>query len=207
MKPFQCEICNKSFNEKGNLKIHIRIHTGEKPYKCSYEGCGKEFKAFGHLSDHLKRHINFKPHRCDNCGACFGRKNTLKTHMLTHSGEKPHPCTFQGCDKRFSEKGNMRTHLKTHIKRQRDIKNSQEIVRCGEDSFIGNKSMGEDREYLPNLLANHVSYKYESDTKAKQFSFCTIRDPLVTVQSCENKKNENGMIIFYLDINKTLLNM
>jgi len=35
---------------------------------------------------------------------------------MTHTGEKPHKCTFPGCNKRFSEKGNMKTHLKTHVK-------------------------------------------------------------------------------------------
>jgi uncharacterized Zn-finger protein len=35
---------------------------------------------------------------------------------MTHTGEKPHKCTYPGCNKRFSEKGNMKTHFKTHVK-------------------------------------------------------------------------------------------
>lgn len=93
----------------------MRIHTGEKPYKCTFEGCQKEFKAYGHLSDHLKRHLNIRPFVCDVCNSAFSRNNTLKTHMMTHSGEKPFECPFPGCDKRFSERGNMKTHLKIHV--------------------------------------------------------------------------------------------
>jgi uncharacterized Zn-finger protein len=38
----------------------LRIHTGEKPYKCHIGNCDKAFKAQGHLTDHIKKHLNIK---------------------------------------------------------------------------------------------------------------------------------------------------
>ncbi len=93
----------------------MRIHTGEKPYKCSIPGCASAFKAYGHLSDHLKRHLNIKPFICKVCNASFSRNNTLKTHMMIHTGDKPYECPYKDCYRKFTEKGNMKTHYKTHV--------------------------------------------------------------------------------------------
>ena len=58
IKKFICEICQKKFGRISTLKSHIKIHTGEKNYKCLIEGCNKYFAEKGNMEIHYKRHLN-----------------------------------------------------------------------------------------------------------------------------------------------------
>ena len=105
--------CHKTFSEKGNLKVHIRVHTNDRPYPCTYKDiCHKSFKTKSQLSDHLLKHTQTKSFYCTECKASFSRKNRLKIHMMIHKGEKPFECII--CKKKFREKSNFNYHMKKH---------------------------------------------------------------------------------------------
>ena len=107
-----CTYCPKSFKKPSDLVRHVRIHTGEKPYKC--DECGKSFTVKSTLDCHVKTHTGQKLFSCHVCSNAFSTKGSLKVHMRLHTGAKPFKCPH--CELRFRTSGRRKTHMQFHYK-------------------------------------------------------------------------------------------
>ncbi|XP_021447023.2 gastrula zinc finger protein XlCGF57.1 isoform X2 [Oncorhynchus mykiss] len=119
-KPYACKECGKRFSESGSLRKHLLIHSGVKAFKC--QECGKDFARMKGLRSHMTTHSGKKQYSCSHCDRQFGYKSSLTIHLRSHTGEKPFHCTE--CGKDFSIKRNLRLHLKIH--------NNEKGHQCGE---------------------------------------------------------------------------
>lgn len=166
---YHCQYCNKTFTWLKSLTVHLRTHTNVKPYKC--ELCDRSFVRSDYLKYHiikshetteqvftctacsgvfatnrgLLRHIRTEHYgnadrkenystnpdypseneshgevdengkfACTYCDECYDSRDPLVQHIKRHLGEKPFRCDL--CPKSFIRQDFLQCHRSNHLK-------------------------------------------------------------------------------------------
>ncbi|XP_076319544.1 transcription factor IIIA-like isoform X2 [Tachypleus tridentatus] len=83
----ECDVCQRRFFTKSNLRIHAEIHkTDREVFCCPHEGCSLSY---------------------------FQEKN-LRAHIISFHEKKRHACAVEGCERTFISRGGLKKHIKLH---------------------------------------------------------------------------------------------
>lgn len=106
-KPFVCEVCGKAFSLLATLKSHSLIHKGELPFKCPQ--CPHRARLQQSLVMHIRTHTRERPYTCPHCPATFTTSSNRAKHVRYHSDATPYRC--DKCPKAYSRKKDLLDHM------------------------------------------------------------------------------------------------
>lgn len=101
---FKCKVCDKQLSNAGSFKYHMQLHSDDVPFLCCE--CGEKFKTKNAYDGHMTTHNN--THTCEVCGKCYRQAASLRSHMLSHTGEKLFLCIL--CGKSMTQKSGLKVN-------------------------------------------------------------------------------------------------
>jgi hypothetical protein len=104
-------IIDSVVNQKPSPKA-VKLTDATGSYPCTFKDCEKIFLKPYNLKSHMRTHTSERPYSCSHpdCDWRFARPHDLKRHQLQHTGLKPHSC--KSCNRRFARSDALKRHLK-----------------------------------------------------------------------------------------------
>lgn len=103
-------------NQNYNSPAHSNISSGRTDkstshqFECKY--CNRFFSQNQTLKQHILTHTGQRPFECKICFKSFTQQGSLQRHLTTHTGAKPYECRF--CPFSSSQKNNLQRHENIH---------------------------------------------------------------------------------------------
>eukprot|EP00090_Calanus_glacialis_P005529 TRINITY_DN14286_c0_g1_i1.p1 TRINITY_DN14286_c0_g1~~TRINITY_DN14286_c0_g1_i1.p1 ORF type:complete len:860 (-),score=202.55 TRINITY_DN14286_c0_g1_i1:162-2741(-) len=157
-----CHLCGKSFVKKTNLKHHLMLHRGEKPWKCHI--CGWRFVQKCNLKKHIETHVTGS-YQCPQCDIKFASKGAVSGHM-TIAHYKP------GMSTTVNE-SNGEEEEEAEIPAPEDMKKVEEPKKASSPAMMWWKHIGD--------AAPGSNTKEETDEKITTENYQQFQTPSITI--------------------------
>lgn len=149
-KKHACDLCDKSFSKRTELRNHKSIDHGEIEFLCRFDSCGRSFPCRAKLDNHMQIHTGFK---CvvSGCSSILTSRNELKIHYRTIHNDI---CGLQTEKKVTSEPPSFSDADDTSISPSETFKISDiKVFQCPKENCL--KKYSQERNLVSHLRRIH----------------------------------------------------
>ncbi|PNF20474.1 hypothetical protein B7P43_G07693 [Cryptotermes secundus] len=156
----ECDVCGRTFTNPRMLRVHKdNVHGKLRPHLCNF--CGYSASSRSTLKMHMRLHTGEKPFHCDECEYATADHNSLRRHKMRHSGDKPYKCPHcsYACIQSSTYKAHLNTKhpgLETGLMFNCDLCSFRSVRK---DNYMAHVAEHKNESYPSNRHRNHSSPK------------------------------------------------